>query len=323
MRAGVARLVPPLACLVLCIGAPLSGQAEPPPPLPTRPVAFPPFQERTLSNGARLLVVAQDEVSFVTVNLVLRSGSVVDPADRVGTAALAAELLTKVTTTASAVEIADAIDFLGGTLDASASSDWITISLGVLEPDLARGLELLADVVINPTFPEDELELLRTRALSGLEASLGSPAVRASRAFTRAVYGDHAYGKLDTPETLQAIDRASLQRFHETWFRPGNGLFVVVGSVSADRAARAGGHFPRLASGAGSPGRLRRRARAARDRGDSGPPAGDHAGGGPRAWTPTTSRCRAASPRSAHSWRPIRRWPPAGAGCVTSRPPWS
>ena len=227
-----------LAMASLVVATRAAAQQAPPAPLPMEPVEFPPFRERTLSNGARLVVVTQDEVPFVTVNLVLRGGSVVDPDDQVGLAAFTAQLLTRGTRTHSADDIAEAIDFLGGTLDASASSDWISVSLGVLEPDLAEGLALLADVVMYPTFPDSEVELVRTRALSGLEASLAQPGVLAGRAFTRAVYGGHPYGKLETPETFEAIDRASLQEFHAAWFRPGNALFVVAGSVTMDEAVR-------------------------------------------------------------------------------------
>jgi zinc protease len=228
-----------LALVAVLAGAPAAAQQAPPAALPMAQLDFPPFQERTLSNGARLLVVNQEEVPFVTLRVVMRGGTAVDPLDKVGLAAFAAQLLTKGTTARSANEIAEAIDFVGGSLDANAAADWINITLGVLEPDLATGLALLADVIMNPTFPEDELELVRTRGLSGLQASLAEPDVLASRAFLRAVYGAHAYGKLESVATLQAIDRAALQAFHAGWFRPGNALFVVAGSVTADEIAPA------------------------------------------------------------------------------------
>ena len=158
MNSGLAALCAAVAAL------PVTAQQRPPPPLPMEPVAFPDFQERTLANGARLLVVTQDEVPYVTVTAVLRGGSAVDPEDRVGLADFAASLLTKGTPTRTAEEISEAIDFVGGSLRASATADWINVSLGVLEPDLDAGLALLADVVMNPTFPDDELELVRTRA---------------------------------------------------------------------------------------------------------------------------------------------------------------
>jgi len=221
------------------LGAPARAQQTPPAPLPMGQVDFPPFQERTLSNGARLLVVTQEEVPYVTVRAVVQGGTSVDPVDRVGQTAFLAQLLTKGTTTRPAAQIAEEIDFMGGSLDASAGADWINVTLGVLEPDLTAGLGLLADVMMHPTFPEDELELVRTRALSGLEASLAEPDQLAIRAFIRAVYGEHPYGKLESEATLGAIDRASLERHHATWFQPGNTLFVVAGSVTADEIAPA------------------------------------------------------------------------------------
>ena len=217
--------------------SPVSAQQEPPRPLPARDVAFPSFEERTLANGSHLLVVTQDEVPYVTVRAVLRGGSAMDPVDRAGLAAFAAQLLTKGTPSRTADSIAEVIDFVGGSLDASAAADWVNVTLAVLEPDLSTGLELLADVVMNPVFPEDELELVRTRALSGLQASLARPSVLASRTFTRAVYGGHGYGKLETEETLRAINRQSLEEFHDRWFRPVNTAFVVAGSVTADEVA--------------------------------------------------------------------------------------
>ncbi|MDE2774155.1 MAG: pitrilysin family protein [Gemmatimonadota bacterium] len=225
--------------LILVVAVPASAQQEAPLPLPTEDVAFPSFEERTLANGARLLVVTQDEVPYVTIRAVLGGGSAMDPVDRVGLAAFTAQLLTKGTASRSADSIAEAIDFVGGSLDASATADWINVTLAVLEPDLGTGLALLADIVMNPMFPEEELELVRTRALSGLRASLARPSVLASRAFTRAVYGGHGYGRLETEETLRTIDRQSLEAFHDRWFRPINTVFVVAGSVTAEEIAPA------------------------------------------------------------------------------------
>ena len=159
----------------------------------------------------------------------LRGGSVVDPDDQVGLAAFTAQLLTRGTRTHSADDIAEAIDFLGGTLDASASSDWISVSLGVLEPDLAEGLALLADVVMYPTFPDSEVELVRTRALSGLEASLAQPGVLAGRAFTRAVYGGpplreagdsgDVRGRSTGPRSRSSTPPGSVRETRSSWWQ--------------------------------------------------------------------------------------------------------
>src|SRR5690625_6105744 len=92
---------------------------------------------------------------------------------KTGVADFTAALLDKGTTTRSAVEIAEAIDFVGGSLGASASSDWTTVSATVLTEFVDTALDLLADIVLNPTFPESELELHRQQMLSALQAELG------------------------------------------------------------------------------------------------------------------------------------------------------
>lgn len=216
--------------------SPLHAQQTPPEPLPMEEVAFPPFEERALDNGARLLVVSQGEVPFVSVNLVLPGGQSVDPGDELGLAEMTAGLLTKGTATRSADSVARAVDFLGAALSASAGTDWTTVSAGAVTSVLPDVLELMADVVMNPSFPAEELDLLRVRTLSALRQALSQPGMVADRTFIEAIYGDHPYGQLATPQTLQALDRASVVEFHDRWFRPDSALFVVAGDVTADRA---------------------------------------------------------------------------------------
>ncbi len=239
-RAAVTALTA-LAGVLAPLAAPAAVQAQqsPPPPLPLEELSFPDFDERTLANGAELIVVPQHEQPFVTVNLVIGAGSAMDPAGSAGLASMVAQLLTKGTESRTDLEIAEAIDFMGASLNASASEEWTTISLGVLTPDLDEGLELLADVVMNPTFRTEELELLRTQTLTGLRLELSQASALASRTFTRAVYGEHPYGMLETPESIESLGRDDAAAFHERYFHPTNALFVVAGDVEADGMARA------------------------------------------------------------------------------------
>jgi zinc protease len=215
----------------------LSGQEAPPPPLPPRELALPGVIERTLSNGARLVVVSQHEVPFVTVNLVLPGGSVADPEGREGSADLVAGLLTRGTATRTREELAEAVDHLGAELGASASEDWITVSLATVTPALDAGLELMADAVLRPTFPDDELEALRAQAMAALLARQAEPASLAARALTRHLYGPHAYGRLATPASVAGVARADVVEHHRSWFTPSAAHFVVAGDVEADEAA--------------------------------------------------------------------------------------
>jgi zinc protease len=222
---------------VLALPAWGHAQEAPPAPLPMGDVGFPPFVERTLASGARLLVVPQHEVPLVTVNLVLPGGNVADPEGREGVAGFVAQLLTRGTDARSQEAFAEAVDFLGASLGAGASDDWLTVSLAVVSPALDAGLDLMADAVLNPAFSDHELELLRTRTLSSLQFQLSQAGALASRAFTRHVYGAHAYGRLTTPASVQALERPSLVEYHERWFRPDGALFIVAGDVEPDVVA--------------------------------------------------------------------------------------
>jgi zinc protease len=232
-----------LALLVWGAVAPLAaqqtGQAErarvqPPAPLPLRPVSFPAFTERKLANGAQVIIVEDQKAPVVSLSLRIRSGSAADPAEKVGTASFTAALLDKGTTTRSAREIAESIDFVGGTLSAGASADWTNINATVLTEFLDTALVLMSDVVLNPTFPESELEIERQRTLSGLQVELSQPGAIASRVFMKEIYGAHPYGAAPTPESVRALERADLVAFQQAHYRPGNALIVVAGDVRAD-----------------------------------------------------------------------------------------
>lgn len=235
----IRTIVGSAAFIALALGlstAPVAAQRkeEPPAPAPLRPVEFPAFHERTLKNGAQVIIVENHEQPVVSVNLRLRSGAKHDPAGKAGVASFTAWLLDKGTTTRSADEIAESIDFVGGSLSAGAGDDGISVSAGVLTEFLDTALVLMSDVVRNPTFPESELETERRRMLSALQANLGQPQYLAERQFFREIYGDHPYGAMPSPESVRAITRDDLVAYHATHFRPGNALFVVAGDVRPD-----------------------------------------------------------------------------------------
>src|SRR5690606_11080958 len=126
------------------------------------------------------------------------------------------------------------IDFVGGTLTAGSGADFTSVDAMVLTEFLDTVLVLMSDVVLNPTFPEAELEIERQRTLSALQVELSQPGPLASRRFLREIYGDHPYGASVTAESVRAITRDDLVAFHQQHFRPGNALFVIAGAVRAD-----------------------------------------------------------------------------------------
>ena len=214
--------------------APAAAQQAPPEPLPLDDIPFPAFEERLLYNGADLIVVPHHEQPYVTVNLVVKAGNAADPRNRVGAAAMVAGLLNKGTETRTALEIADAADHIGATLTAGAGDDWTNVVLGVVTSHLDAGLELLGDIVVNPSFPEAEIDLYRRQAATNLRLQLGSPGFLANREFRQAVYGRHPYGLFSTPESIESIRRPDLVAFHVRHYKPTNALIVVAGDVTTD-----------------------------------------------------------------------------------------
>jgi zinc protease len=227
------------------VGPAAGDRATPPAPLPARPIQFPAFSETALPGGMRLIVVRNHSLPLARLDLYLAGGSVHDPAGRAGLAELTASLLDKGTATRSALEIAETIEGVGGTLSASAGTDFATVSSSVLSDHLPLAFQLVSDVVTAAAFPEEELETMRRRQLTGLQASMGQPGFIAARAFARIVHGAaHPYGAAQTPESVRAITREEIAAFHRARYVPGNALLVVSGDVTPEQArALAERHF--------------------------------------------------------------------------------
>lgn len=205
-----------------------------PEPGPVTPVDFPAFTEATLANGARVIVVENHEQPVVSFNLRIRNGTAADPGALIGLANMTAGLIDKGTQTRDASQIAETIDFVGGSLSAGAGVDWTSVSVTVLTEFVDTALTLLSDIVVNPSFPGDELENLRRRSLTALQLAKSQPAALAQERFTQLVYGPHPYGKVESEASLRAIQRTNLLRFHREHYRPNNALFVVAGDVNPD-----------------------------------------------------------------------------------------
>jgi len=225
------------ALLALGAAVPAAAQQQPPAPLPAQPVRFPSFAESQLPNGLRLLVVENHALPVANLDLYVRSGSAADPREKLGLAQMTASLLDKGTPTRTAVQIAETVEGVGGSISAFAGADNLTVSVGVLSDQLPLAFELLSDVALHPTFPEQELETARAQQIAGLRASLGQPGTLASRMFESRVYGDaHPYGRQRTPQTVAALARDDVAAFHRTHFVPANAMLVVSGDVTPERA---------------------------------------------------------------------------------------
>jgi zinc protease len=211
-------------------------QATPPPPTAPHSVAFPKPVEKTLPNGLLVVVVQRSQTPLVTAQLLIKSGGEVDPSELSGAADMAAALLTRGTTTKSATQIAEAIETLGGSLNSGAGWDSSSITTGVMSSRIGPALEILADVLRNPTFKDEEIDGLRRQYLNSLKVALGTPGTIARFVAARVVYRDAPYGHplSGTPESLPRIKRDDIVKLHATFYRPDNAVLIIGGDITPE-----------------------------------------------------------------------------------------
>jgi len=198
----------------------------------------PSVSTETLPNGATLLVSEQTNLPVVLVGILLDAGARRDPSGRAGVANLTADLLTEGTTTRSAAEISQAIDFVGGSLDSTADADFADISLRVLKKDLDVGLGLFADVLLHPAFAADELSRRKEAVLASIRAEQDDPNRVAQKAFREALFDGEPYGSPveGNESTVPRITRADVRSFYERYYRPSGAVVVVVGDITVREA---------------------------------------------------------------------------------------
>ena len=194
-------------------------------------IQIPPVERDTLGNGLTLLFMEYHKVPLVHLRLVVNGGSVGDPDSLPGIASMTAGLMREGTATRSSNQIAEAIDFIGGSLSVSAGQDYCAANMQVMSKDLDAALELFSDVILNPAFPEEEIDRDGEQRLAQLDAIKEDPSEIASLVFRKKVYGAHPYGRQTggTRQSLEAIGRDDLVRFHKRFFVPNNATIAVVG----------------------------------------------------------------------------------------------
>ncbi|MEF9475579.1 MAG: insulinase family protein [Candidatus Mariimomonas ferrooxydans] len=193
--------------------------------------------ERTvLSNGLTLLTVERHNLPVVMVSVLIKAGSLNEPEEKAGLASLTAGLLTAGTKKRTASQISEEGGFVGASLSASGGNDYVTVSLSVLKKDVLLGFNLLSDVILNPVFPEKEINKKVKQIKASLKAREDKPGFVALKAFKKEVFGMHPYGRLASgrPETLDRIKRIDLIDYHLTYYAPNNAIMSVVGDITPE-----------------------------------------------------------------------------------------
>jgi predicted Zn-dependent peptidase len=205
------------------------------------PAAGAPLAHReVLPNGIVLLVAERPAVPIVAVRVLTRAGAVFDPDDRAGLAHLTGALLTRGTATRTGPEVDSAIEFVGGSLEAVAGRDSLTVALSVQKKDLALGLDLVSEVVLSPTFPPAEVTRKVSQIQVAIRRSEEDPGTVASRALSRLVYPGHRYGVPveGTRESVARLTRDDVVKFYAQHVRPDTTVVAVVGAITVDEARR-------------------------------------------------------------------------------------
>ncbi len=236
-RLGAAALA---AVLWIYAGTAVMAQAPdrsgPPKLGPAPSLKLPPIQHLRLSNGLPVLLLEKHEVPLVQIELIVMSGAALDPPDRIGLASMTAAMMEEGAASRNALELADAIDFLGASISADAANHTTSVILHTPLSKLDSALALFGDVALRPTFPSEELERNRKDRLTELAQWHDDPSTIASVMFSRTLYGpSHPYGRvaMGDEKSIRALTVGELKKFHDDVFRAGNAHLIVVGDVTA------------------------------------------------------------------------------------------
>ena len=215
------------------------AQDQMPPPSAPRSLAMPKPIEKTLPNGLRVIVAQTKNVPIVTAQLLVKSGGEADPKNMAGLADFTASLLTKGTKTRSATQIAEEIEFLGGFIGAGAGWDASNVSVRVTADKIDKALAVLSDVVMNPTFQQEEIDRYREQLLDGLLVQMKQPGTIATNVSNKLAFGagskySHPLG--GTPESVQRIKQSDLVNYHQKYFLADEAVLVFTGDITSAQA---------------------------------------------------------------------------------------
>ena len=219
-----------IACslfVVLALAAPALAQSG--------SLTLPAYRTVVLKNWLTLLLMEQHEVPMVSFSVLVRAGSVSDPAAREGVASMTAALLRKGSKTRSADQFSAELDFIGGAFGAGASVDSTNASAEFMKKDLAKGLDLLSDALIRPVFPQDEVAKLVAQRVDGIKSAKDRAQGVLSAYFNAYLYGKHPYGRPTGGDesSVASITRDDVVKFYEANYTPGGTVMAVVGDFAA------------------------------------------------------------------------------------------
>ncbi|MBV9241057.1 MAG: insulinase family protein, partial [Acidobacteria bacterium] len=230
LRAVRSSLLMFLSSLCLCVSVVnSSAQEKPPAPGAPRPVKLPQIVEKKLPNGLTVVTVTRKGSPLVAARLMVAAGSAGENLQSAGLANVTADLITKGTKTRDATKIAEDLEFLGANLDAVSSRDVTSISLSVTSDKLGQAMAVMSDVVLHPTFPQSELDLLKSQKVDELTANLRAPGFLTT--YVASVYSFGSSPQGGTPASLQAMTRNEVVNFYSGSYSPAGATLIFVGDI--------------------------------------------------------------------------------------------
>ena len=194
-------------------------------------LALPPYKKVVLKNGMTLLLMEQHEVPIVSISAVIKAGSVADPAGKEGVAAITSALLRRGTQSRTADQFAEELDFVGGSFGSGTNVDATTVSAEFMKKDVVKGLDLVADALMRPSLPADEVSKQVRQRVDGIKAAKDRAAGVIGTYFNRYLFGNHPYGRPTGGDetSLAAITRDDVATFYGAHYGPGSTIMAVVG----------------------------------------------------------------------------------------------
>ena len=213
-------------------------RSKPPKSKPPKDVVFPDYYDTTLPNGINLLVIQNYKIPSVSIRLVFKDAGSFHDDGNPGIASITSELLTKGTKNRSAIQIADDVDFYGASLSSGSDWDGGYVSLSCLKKHLDKVIDVLADVVLNPVFSEEEINRLKEQRISSIIQGKSEPSVLSDKLFNKIVFGKFPYSQPaeGTEESIKVLTKEQIQDFYTKHFCPNNLLMAFVGAISVDEA---------------------------------------------------------------------------------------
>lgn len=223
-----------LTFTVLSLTAQTVDRTKPPASSPIPTFKLPPISESKLPNGLSVVLVEDSRFPLISVRLSFAAGSKYDPNDLPGLSGMAANLVTEGTKTRSSRQIAEELGAIGGSLTGSSNPETLVLGGSVLAENAAKLLDLLADVTLNATFPEDEVKLRKQNRKQVLMAQRSQPDFLAREKLNAIVFSGHPYAHIaPTMQSIDAMDQKTLVTFRDTFMSPNGATLILLGKLPA------------------------------------------------------------------------------------------